>query len=182
VENKKQAYDVLFDLAHRSRLHAVSLPTSTGRKPSWSGIGFSVRGYFFVTAMSEIAEVLTLPKVTKIPGVEPWVLGLSNARGRLVPVVDLSVFLYGERPVTLSLKKKKLFLVGRGAYLTAIVIDQILGMKHFHLDDFNHRISKDVSEASRSFILGSFEGETEEWPVFSLVSLFKSERFLAVAV
>ncbi len=178
----KNAYDILASLAKKSRSFAVSLPIFDGDKPGWSGIGFSLRGYYFVTPMSEIVEVLTLPKVTKIPGVEPWVLGLSNARGRLVPVIDLTVFLFGDRAVSLSIKRKKLFLVGRGSFLTAVVIDQIFGMQHFYLDDFTARFSKKVSEEAKPFVVGSFSTDSEEWPVFSLVNLFRSERFLAVAV
>jgi chemotaxis signal transduction protein len=39
--------------------------------------------------MRSVAEVGRVPRVTRVPGVPPWIAGVSNWRGRILPVVDL---------------------------------------------------------------------------------------------
>lgn len=44
--------------------------------------------------MGEVSEVLTMPEYTSMPLVQPWMLGIANIRGRLLPLTDLSQFLH----------------------------------------------------------------------------------------
>src|SRR3954463_4839967 len=43
----------------------------------------------YAVPMSAIAEVGRVARVTRVPGVPIWVAGVSNWRGRILPVVDL---------------------------------------------------------------------------------------------
>ena len=43
----------------------------------------------YAVPMAAIAEVGRLTRVTRVPGVPIWVAGVSNWRGRILPVVDL---------------------------------------------------------------------------------------------
>ena len=43
----------------------------------------------YAVPMAAIAEVGRLTRVTRVPGVPMWVAGVSNWRGRILPVVDL---------------------------------------------------------------------------------------------
>ena len=47
----------------------------------------------------EVVEILPMPQVTPVPGAQPWLLGVANIRGNLLPIVDLKQFLEGERTV-----------------------------------------------------------------------------------
>lgn len=51
--------------------------------------------------ISRVREIVPFGAVTRVPKREPWVLGVMNLRGRVVPVVDLAVkFSRPERPLT----------------------------------------------------------------------------------
>jgi len=51
--------------------------------------------------ISRVREIVPFGAVTRVPKREPWVLGVMNLRGRVVPVVDLAVkFDRPERPLT----------------------------------------------------------------------------------
>jgi purine-binding chemotaxis protein CheW len=51
--------------------------------------------------ISRVREIVPFGAVTRVPKREPWVLGVMNLRGRVVPVVDLAVkFGRAERPLT----------------------------------------------------------------------------------
>jgi purine-binding chemotaxis protein CheW len=41
--------------------------------------------------ISRVREIVPFGAVTRVPKREPWVLGVMNLRGRVVPVVDLAV-------------------------------------------------------------------------------------------
>jgi purine-binding chemotaxis protein CheW len=51
--------------------------------------------------ISRVREIVPFGVVTRVPRREPWVLGVMNLRGRVLPVVDLAVrFGRPERPRT----------------------------------------------------------------------------------
>jgi len=51
--------------------------------------------------ISRVREIVPFGAVTRVPQREPWVLGVMNLRGRVVPVVDLAVkFGRPARPLT----------------------------------------------------------------------------------
>ncbi len=37
----------------------------------------------------DVAEVVPVPAVTRLPGVPTWIVGIANWRGRVLPLVDL---------------------------------------------------------------------------------------------
>jgi len=40
-----------------------------------------------------VQEIIKLPQITKMPGVPYYVEGVTNLRGRIIPVVNLKKFL-----------------------------------------------------------------------------------------
>ncbi len=48
------------------------------------------RGGLFAINVFKIQEIQTMPKITKIPNSHPFVVGVAHARGRSIPVIDLS--------------------------------------------------------------------------------------------
>jgi twitching motility protein PilI len=84
------AFELLLDIDQRCRLLVADQPPQDNRLQQWSGIGFRIAGQWFVAPMGEVAEVLREPRSSRVPGVQPWVCGVANLRGRLLPVMDLS--------------------------------------------------------------------------------------------
>jgi purine-binding chemotaxis protein CheW len=44
---------------------------------------------FYAIDIHSVQEIVRLQPITAIPGSDPWVEGITNLRGRVVPVVDL---------------------------------------------------------------------------------------------
>jgi chemotaxis signal transduction protein len=42
----------------------------------------------YTVDMADVAEVIALPPVTRIPGAPAWLCGVANWRGRMLPVLD----------------------------------------------------------------------------------------------
>jgi purine-binding chemotaxis protein CheW len=42
-------------------------------------------------AVRKVREIITLPPITAVPQVAPWIKGVINLRGKVIPVIDLRV-------------------------------------------------------------------------------------------
>ncbi|BAS28787.1 chemotaxis protein CheW [Limnochorda pilosa] len=50
---------------------------------------FQLGGDRFAVGVTDVREVLRTPPLTRLPGAPPYVRGVANLRGEVVPVVDL---------------------------------------------------------------------------------------------
>jgi chemotaxis-related protein WspB len=75
---------------------------------------------------TQIAEVLPLLEITRVPLAPVGVAGLINYRGRSVPVVDLSELMLGE-PALLNISTR-LILVRYGEHLLGLIAEQATEM------------------------------------------------------
>jgi purine-binding chemotaxis protein CheW len=50
---------------------------------------FDLDGREFALPIEDIAEILQMVLVTPVPEVPPWVAGVVNLRGRVIPILDL---------------------------------------------------------------------------------------------
>lgn len=54
-------------------------------------ITFEVAGQLFGVDINAIREIRAWSPVTRVPGVPPYVAGMANLRGAILPVIDLAV-------------------------------------------------------------------------------------------
>jgi len=174
-----EALDRLADYARRSEAQEARVPATMVKEEDWQGLAFVLDGVKLVTAMDEVRELLPYPEdVTRVPGTKPWMVGLANIRGQLLPIVDLQRFLGGP-PVALNDKCRVLVIRNRGAS-TGLLVSSVLGMRHLPLE-------RQIADADLEGVLGQyvydvFELEDGVWPVFSMAALASDERFLSAAL
>lgn len=53
------------------------------------GVILRFAGARYAIDMSSVAEVVPVPRMTRVPGGPPWLSGVVNWRGRVLPVLDL---------------------------------------------------------------------------------------------
>lgn len=64
-------------------------------------LGFTLAGEACAIRVLDVKEIIEYAVVTRVPTTPPWVRGVMNLRGRVVPVIDLAVkFGLPESPVT----------------------------------------------------------------------------------
>jgi twitching motility protein PilI len=175
----KTAYQTLADLAQKSLMAARQLPAQKDITPQWSGVGFSMFGKHFVVAMSELNEMLEVPAHTKLPGVQPWVKGVANVRGRLLPIYDLAAF-FGELLIG-NKKQQRLLVIDRNKTYAGLWVDQVFGMQYFDIASRNLELSPDLPESIEDFIEGSFELNGITWSVFHTLKLMEKPNFIDVS-
>src|SRR5690606_15036878 len=93
------AFVIGLDYQRRSLAKVASLPEQFLTPGRRSGIGYRIGRRRLASSFDEVVEILPLPQVTPVPGAQPWMLGLANVRGNLLPVADLKQLLEGVRTV-----------------------------------------------------------------------------------
>lgn len=174
-----EAFLKLVEIASRSRGSASDLPSKIEAEAHWSGIGFTLDGVRYAAPMGEVAEILRVPRYTQVPGVRTWVKGVSNVRGRLLPIMDLMTFL--DKASSFQARQRRLLVIDRGDLYSGLVVDEVLGMQHFPTASFDDK-PKDLDGEVAPFIQGSYHRERDgRWLVFSLHKLSEDPRFMHVA-
>lgn len=93
---QQQAFELLLDYEQRAQQQARGRQAQD-QQQTWFGLQILLGEQLLLLPQSQLAEVITSPTVTPIPGTPPWMLGLCNHYGQLIPVIDLYGFIYGKR-------------------------------------------------------------------------------------
>lgn len=172
-------YQLLASIASRSLQVAAGLPAQEEVQSYWSGIAFTLAGSNYVAPMDEVYEILSVQGFTRLPGVKPWMFGVSNVRGRLVPIIDMAMFL-GERSQQ-SYRNKRILIIENEEFLYGLVVDSVEGMQHFPMDSYSEQSPPEVSAQILPFVQGHYTRDNRVWAVFSMHELVTSSEFMQVA-
>ncbi|MHC8317302.1 chemotaxis protein CheW [Pseudomonas sp. LB3P31] len=171
------AFELLLQIDQRCRVLAADLPSQPTRQDSWSGIGFRLGEHWYVAPMGEISEVLHEPRLTQLPGVKPWVKGVANLRGRLLPIMDICGFFGLE--LSAVRKQRRVLVVEHGEVFAGLMVDEVFGLQHFAQGSL--ATVDNLSGPIAPFIQGRFQRE-QDWQVFSPFALAQSQAFMHVAL
>ena len=175
------AFELLLQIDQRCRLLAADLPSQPTRQDRWSGIGFRLGEQWYVAPMGEVSEVLHEPRFTQLPGVKPWVKGVANLRGRLLPIMDLAGFFSGNETgheLSALRKQRRVLVVEHNDVFAGLMVDEVFGLQHFAQDSLEP--VDNVRGPISAFIKGRFQRE-QSWQVFSPFALVQSQGFMNVA-
>jgi twitching motility protein PilI len=173
------AFQLLLEIDQRCRSLAAGLPLHEARQQDWTGIGFRMGEQCYVAPMGEIAEILHEPRYAVLPGVKPWVKGVANLRGRLLPIMDLCAF-FGHELSPLR-KQRRVLVVEHQEVFAGLMVDEVLGMQHFNQRSLMPEPLIEFEAGVAPFVQGQFLRE-QAWLVFSPWALAQSPGFMDVAV
>jgi twitching motility protein PilI len=176
-------FEVLADYERRSLAHVAGLPEQLDAPGLWRGVGYRVGSRRLASGFDEVIEILPMPAVTPVPGAQPWMLGVANIRGNLLPIVDLRQFLQGER--TVLHEGQRVLLVRQAGGDVAVTIDELYGQRSFIEEQ---RLEAADDEAGRLaegrygyFIDRAYRLGEHVWGVFSLSLLARTPEFRQAA-
>ncbi|WP_240099899.1 chemotaxis protein CheW [Thermomonas flagellata] len=172
---------VLAEYERRSLAHVVGLPEQLDAPGLWRGIAYRVGSRRLASGFGEVVEILTLPALTPVPGTQPWMLGVANVRGTLLPVVDLKQFLEGER--TVLHEGQRVLVVRQPGGDVAVTIDELYGQRSFMDGDAADPAEAGELSAGRyaHFIERAFRLDGQLWGQFSLDRLARTPEFRQAA-
>jgi twitching motility protein PilI len=178
-EQPPSPFRLLQQLEAYGRAHAAALPAQAEARAQWVGVGFRLGRLRFLAPMAEVKEILTYPQLSQVPRTKPWLKGLANVRGTLLPIMDLNGFL-GDRASPLT-RLSRVLVVQYQSSVAGLLVDEILGLRQFFEEDWRP-VSASIDPALAPYVSGEFEQENAYWHVFSVSALTGHPQFLKVAV
>ncbi len=176
---QSDALNVLAGIKGSTLKHASVLPHKDESTEQWQGLGFSVGGVRLVAEIGDVSELLTRPRITPLPGVKNWVLGVANIRGRLLPIVDLHSFL--GLPSTVAAHQARVLVVETEELIAGLLIEQSLGIQHFALEAYEEGVGAELEGLGR-FVRGAFRQGGRVYHHVELRSVLNDEAFMDVSV
>ncbi|MBF0328281.1 MAG: protein phosphatase CheZ [Nitrospirae bacterium] len=90
-------------------------------------IGFTMSGCEYSIPILKVQEIINLPSITKLPQSADYIEGVTNLRGRIIPVVNLKklVGLFGE---IAEITTEKVIVVTSGRMTFGVLVDGITGV------------------------------------------------------
>lgn len=165
------------------RLADLAKARQTGRHRSnqaqWLGVVFEVAGQRLVAPMGEVSEVLSVPEMTTVPLVKPWMLGIANVRGRLLPLVDLPVFL--GITSTMRLRERKVIVIDQGDIFTGFLVDKVLGISQFAAAQYQGESLPENSPFA-PYGHGKFVKDKQDWFIFMPSRLVQDPQYMHTSI
>ena len=81
----------------------------------------------YAVGLHLVGEVGREPRLTRVPGLPPWVLGVANWRGRVLAVVELASVLGEDRRVARG--RQRLVVLRTPAVTVGLVVDAVAGVR-----------------------------------------------------
>ncbi len=131
--------------------------------------GIRIGSVGFLVSTTRFCEVLDKIQVNALPNVHPWVSGILNLRGNLVPVFDLRLVL----EETGDNKKRRLFAVDRGEKAIALWIDNYPEIKNRAAMNLLKKMPE-LPDILQRFVIGGYEQEGQVWIDIKFEDLFKA--------
>lgn len=171
---RDRPFELLQELERRGRAVAGGRRAADGQE--WVGVAFRLGSETFLVSRDEMREVMSLPtQLTRVPGARPWVRGLSNLRGQLLPVIDLRQFLGSG--VTPSARISRVLVLNHRDIPAGLLVDEVLGFRRFAESEHISTAPPTLIRCER-FLTGAFRRGGESWPVISLRRLLEHPSFL----
>ncbi len=176
---RDKPFELLRELERLARVGLAGQGRDAANEREWVGVAFRVSAENFLVAREETREVLSFPSVvTRVPGAKPWIRGLANVRGQLLPIVDLRAFLGGG--VTNIGRGSRVLVANHREVPAGLLVDEVQGFRRFADNEFGTTVPPTIIRCER-YLAGAFRRGAESWPVFSLRSLLESQEFLQAA-
>lgn len=168
-------FDLLLRLDKRIRERAPATAVDAQLSEIRGRLALRLGSWNLLFSMDDVAEIIPLPRITRVPGVKRWLLGIANLRGKVISVSDLRDFLIG-RP-TPQLPGSQVVIIRAGNWDYGLLVDEVIGMRHFGP---HQRLARpDNVEAGLSpFVVEAFTNEDQSWLAFNASKLVADPRFL----
>ena len=178
MANPLSPFEVLADYEQRSLSHVAGMPEQIEAPGLWRGIGFRLGTRNLASGFGEVVEIITLPPLTPVPGGDVWLLGVANIRSTLLPVVDLKLFLEGER--TVLHETTRALVVKQAGGNVAVLIDELFGQRNF-TDEHKTELGDIDDGRYGSFVKQAYKLGDTVWGVFSMALLTRTPEFRQAA-
>lgn len=176
---RDKPHELLAELERRGRASSSHAKEEASPGKEWVGVALRMSGDLYLVAREETREVLGVPaSVTRVPGAKPWIKGIANIRGQLLPIIDLRQFLgSGVTPIT---RNTRIVVANHREIPAGLLFDEVLGFRRFAENEFISEAPPTVAPCAQ-YLAGAFQRGEEQWAVLSLRLVLESPAFADAA-
>lgn len=181
AELADRPFDLLCALEDQLTSDEAGTDEASAPGPQWQGLAFTIGDAIFLVPRAEVREIVKMPVLTPVPGAKPWLCGVANLRGDLVPITDLGLFLGFDSPRRLD---QSWVIVLEDSELPAgFCVDEVGEFRHFAPDEQHHALLEEAPDnAVKPFLVGAFVQQDWTWHVLSLRKLARDRSFRDAAL
>ncbi len=141
-----------------------------------SKLGFQAAGAAWLIDLSEAGEVMPVPAITPVPGVQPWFKGVANVRGNLYSVTDFSAFA-GDQPGAVSEHARLLIAAARFRVGAALLVERSLGLRAAE------SLKPHAARSAQPWVKAQYlDADGTAWKELDVAALVQNESFLEVTL
>lgn len=170
-----EPFALLLELARAFARSATPLPARTGYAPVATMIAFRLAGCDALVDLECLSEILPVRGLTRLPRVQPWMRGIANVRGKLLPVVDGAEFL--GQGSTASSKHQRILVMASEDFSAGLIVERVDGLRHFTHDSFRDRQTLEPGPLDRFVAGGLVDANQRILPLFDHARLFQDPGF-----
>lgn len=168
-------YECLRDLDLRAR-GVVGMAAGIADGPK--GMLLRLGTHEVLVPIEEIAELMPPLPLTRVPGTKPWVLGICNLHGEILPVFDLSAFATGV-PTPPDERTNRILVVEQEGSRAGLLVEAVLGQRGIVEGDAG--VLPAVDDGFTAWFAAGWMIGGQAWPVLGLRRLVDSAAFHDVA-
>src|SRR5262245_35542492 len=95
-----------------------------------SRLGMQLGDEYWLLDLTDVAEVIPIPDLLRVPLTKSWYAGVANIRGNLISVIDLAAF-FGGSAVEHD-DKARLIVVGEKHRINSgLIFSRVVGLRQF---------------------------------------------------
>ncbi|MBV5307861.1 chemotaxis protein CheW [Chromatium okenii] len=180
------------NLDERCRTSIAAAPDPSKPPTQWTAVLFLVRTQHFLTPLEQVSEVLEMPRdITRVPGTKPWLVGVANNRGVLLPIFHLATFMeqtqqqpspphteFNHERRREGRSRERVLVIRQDELPCGLIVSEAIGMRSIQ---FNTRttVVPDGFGACQPYIDASFLFDGAPVPVIRLARLITDPLFQA---
>lgn len=162
----------------QARLLESMQAAQTGVQSRTNRLGLMVGGSRWLMNLQEAGEIVPVGPVSGVPLTREWFLGLSNVRGSLVSVVDLSHFL-GGAPTAFDKDCRVVVFASAMSLATGLLVSRVMGLRNIS-DMTPQPVGAD--EAARWCSARYVDRDEQVWNELNVASMVQDQEFLNVGL
>lgn len=176
--NETDPYALLLALDARARNNQLVSDAADEFRQTNTYLSFSVCGEGVLLPIGEITELVSAPAIVEIPAMKPWMRGIANIRGSLLPLTDLEGFFCNRRQNIGP--SSRVLVIEKGNSRYGLMVPEVYGIKEIAPEKLQ-QIQPGTSNALAGFCALHASTGGKQWYLLDFELLTGDERFMQVA-
>lgn len=176
--NETDPYALLLAIDARARDNQLVSDAADAFRQTNTYLSFSVCGQGVLLPIGEITELVSTPAIVEIPVMKPWMRGIANIRGSLLPLTDLEGFFCNRRQTPGAASRVLVIQKGNNRY--GLLVPEVYGIKEIAPEKLQ-QIQPGESNPLAGFCALHASTGGKDWYLLDFELLTGDERFMQVA-